>query len=119
MDAPRNYQVVGCSIRASWLDANGEMRMGHARILTIHEGGMELEFPDPPRSNSLVRLTSEKIKLTGTAHVRKSERMRGKHLVSIEFADGLRWHPPSEVQEPVALGAQGTFSRVWQAEYRK
>jgi hypothetical protein len=101
----RRYQVANSVLRASWLDANGNLKMAQGvRVLNVSEGGMALEMPERPLPTSMVRFESEKFKLRGAGAVRHSQKMSTGWMVGIEFANGLRWcAPEGDVEEPIML----------------
>ena len=104
----RRYAVEG-TIRASWLDMNGRLKVVHnARVLNICEFGMAIELPEPAQLISLVKLQSNKHKLLGEGVVRHCRRVASKYVVGVEFTDALRWKPPDEpIVEPIVLSDPG------------
>jgi hypothetical protein len=105
----RRYAVDGATLRVSWLDPNGSLKVAHsARVLNICEEGIAVELPEQAQLVSRVKLQSVKHKLLGEGTVRHCRRESSKYIVGIEFADGLRWRAPDEsVSEPVPLSDLG------------
>ena len=101
----RRYQVTNSTLRVSFLDMNGALKMiSAARVMNVSECGMALEFPEKPLPTSMVRFQSERFKLTGSASVRHAQKLGNPWMVGVEFANGLRWIPPDfEVEEPILL----------------
>ena len=100
----RRFAVHNSSLRVSWLDVQGQLKMAVARVLNVSESGMAVELPEKPLPTSMVRFQSEKHRLSGTAAVRHAYRFSSKWVVGVEFSDGLRWMPPDgEVEEPITL----------------
>jgi hypothetical protein len=101
----RRYQVAGSTLRVSYLDMNGTLKMvAAAQVLNVSESGMALELPEKPLPTSMIRFQSERFKLTGSAAVRHAQKITNSYMVGVEFATGLRWIPPDcEVEEPIPL----------------
>src|SRR5881397_3111771 len=101
----RRYTVDGATIRVAWLGLNGTLKVvQNARVLNISAEGMAFELPEPAQLVTRVKLQSDKHKLLGEATVRHCRREGSKHIVGVEFADGLRWRAPEEpVSEPIPL----------------
>ena len=100
----RRYTVRDSTLRVSWLDAKGQLKMAHVKVLNVSEGGMALELPEAPLTNSMIRFQSERHKLVGSAALRHCRKVGVKYIVGVEFTDGLRWIPPDvPVEEPIPL----------------
>ncbi|MGH9661612.1 MAG: PilZ domain-containing protein [Bryobacteraceae bacterium] len=100
----RRYAVADTTLKVSWLDQGGQLKMAYAKVLNVSEGGMAFELPEAPLATSMVRFQSEKHKVVGQAAVRHFRKVMTKWVVGVEFADGLRWMPPPEpVAEPIPL----------------
>src|SRR5437588_3642727 len=87
----RRYAVEGATVRVSWLDLNGTLKViQSARVLNISEEGMAFELPEAAQLVSRVKLQSDKHKLLGEGAVRHCRRVGAKYIVGVEFVDGLR-----------------------------
>ena len=84
---------VQASIRAAWVDAHGDLRMSHARVLNISQRGMAIELPQQPMRNGMIRIQSERYKLSACGSVRHILQVGGKFVVGLEL--------PADVQLPV------------------
>jgi hypothetical protein len=102
----RRYAVTNTILRVSWLDSTGQLKMSHAKVLNVCELGMAVELPESPKIGSMIRFQSEKLRLIGSATVRHGRQAGLRFVVGVEFADGLRWHPPEgDVEEPIPLAS--------------
>ena len=103
------FSVDKGMLRASWVDENGQLKVAQARVPNISESGMALVLPEQPRAASVVKLSSEKHRLLGSATVRYARRVGPNCIVGVEFINGLRWTPPDEtVKEPIPLSDQSS-----------
>ncbi|MGH9719740.1 MAG: PilZ domain-containing protein [Bryobacteraceae bacterium] len=102
------FSVDKGTLRASWVDEKGQLRVAQARVPNISESGMALVLPEQPRESSVVKLSSEKHRLLGSAAVRYTRRVGPNCIVGVEFVNGLRWTPPPDesIQEPIQLSDQ-------------
>jgi hypothetical protein len=100
----RRYALDAGTIKVSWLDVTGSMKMTRTRGLNISEGGIAIELPEAALPLSLVRFQSDRFNVRGAGYVRHCRRDGSKFVVGLEFAEGLRWTAPEgEPQEPIAL----------------
>lgn len=84
---------VQASVRAAWVDSHGDLRMSHARVLNISERGMAIELPQQPMRNGMVRIQSERFKVSACGSVRHILPVGGRFIVGLEL--------PPEVKLPV------------------
>jgi hypothetical protein len=102
--AHRRYALDAGTLKVSWLDATGSMKMTRTRGLNISEGGIALELPEAALPLSLVRFQSDRFNVRGAGYVRHCRREGSKFVVGLEFAEGLRWNAPEgEPLEPIPL----------------
>jgi hypothetical protein len=100
----RRYALDAGTIKVSWLDAAGAMKMTRTRGLNISEGGIAIELPEAAMPLSLVRFQSDRFNVRGAGYVRHCRREGSRFVVGLEFAEGLRWTPPpGDPQEPISL----------------
>jgi hypothetical protein len=100
----RRYALDAGTLKVSWLDLQGAMKMARTRGLNISEGGIAIELPEAALPLSLVRFQSDRFNLRGAGYVRHCHRAGAKFVVGLEFAEGLRWTPPEvEPTEPISL----------------
>ncbi len=92
----RRYSDKGSMIQASWIDAEGNVNVGMVRVINISEHGLALELPVVPQQAAMVRIQSDRHKLTGTAMVRHVSEQGSRCVVGLEFANGMKWIPPWE-----------------------
>ena len=90
----RRYSDKGSMIQASWIDAEGNVNVGMVRVINISETGLALELPVVPQQAAMVRIQSDRHKLTGAAMVRHVSEQGSRCVVGLEFANGMRWTPP-------------------------
>lgn len=104
----RRYQRYPSSgsLRAAWVDSSGELKLGHARILNVSEFGLAIELPEAPARNAMVRLQSEKLKLSGCSTVRHIATKGSKFVVGLELVDGLKMEMPVSRSAPVSASSQ-------------
>jgi hypothetical protein len=100
----RRYALDAGTIKVSWLDVTGSMKMTRTRGLNISENGIALELPEAALPMSLVRFQSDRFNVRGSGYVRHCRREGSKYVVGLEFAEGLHWTPPEgDPQEPISL----------------
>src|SRR5262249_50823981 len=67
----RRYQVAATSLRVTWLDTNGDMKVENsAQPIDVSETGMAVKLPEPALLLSRIRLESEQGELIGHGKVR-------------------------------------------------
>jgi len=100
----RRYALDAGTIKVSWLDVTGAMKMTRTRGLNISEGGIAIELPEAAMPLSLVRFQSDRFNIRGAGYVRHCRREGSRFVVGLEFAEGLRWTPPEgDPPEPISL----------------
>jgi hypothetical protein len=67
--------------------------MSHVRVLNISQHGMAIELPQQPMRNGMIRIQSERYKLSACGSVRHILQVGGKYVVGLEL--------PADVQLPV------------------
>jgi len=105
----RRYALDAGTLKVSWLDVSGAMKMTRTRGLNISEGGIAIELPEAAMPQSLVRFQSDRYNVRGAGYVRHCRRQGSRFIVGLEFAEGLHWTPPEgDPQEPISLCDPGT-----------
>jgi hypothetical protein len=105
----RRYALDAGTLKVSWLDVSGAMKMTRTRGLNISEGGIAIELPEAAMPQSLVRFQSDRYNVRGAGYVRHCHRQGSRYIVGLEFAEGLHWTPPEgDPQEPISLCDPGT-----------
>jgi hypothetical protein len=100
----RRYALDAGSLKVSWLDVTGAMKMTRTRGLNISEGGIALELPEAAMPQSLVRFQSDRFNVRGAGYVRHCRREGSRYVVGLEFAEGLHWVAPAgDPPEPISL----------------
>jgi hypothetical protein len=100
----RRYALDAGTLKVSWLDVSGAMKMTRTRGLNISEGGIAIELPEAAMPQSLVRFQSDRYNVRGAGYVRHCRRQGSRFIVGLEFAEGLHWTPPEgDPQEPISL----------------
>ena len=100
----RRYALDAGTIKVSWLDVTGAMKMTRTRGLNISEGGIAIELPEAAMPLSLVQFQSDRFNIRGAGYVRHCRREGSRFVVGLEFAEGLRWTPPEgDPPEPISL----------------
>ena len=105
----RRYALDAGTLKVSWLDVSGAMKMTRTRGLNISEGGIAIELPEAAMPQSLVRFQSDRFNVRGAGYVRHCRREGSRFVVGLEFAEGLHWAPPEgDPPEPISLCDPGT-----------
>jgi hypothetical protein len=105
----RRYALDAGTLKVSWLDVSGAMKMTRTRGLNISEGGIALELPEAAMPQSLVRFQSDRYNVRGAGYVRHCRRQGSRFIVGLEFAEGLHWTPPEgDPTEPIPLCDPGS-----------
>jgi hypothetical protein len=100
----RRYALDAGTIKVSWLDITGSMKMTRTRGLNISEGGIAIELPEAALPLSLIRFQSDRFNVRGAGYVRHCRREGSRYVVGLEFAEGLHWNPPAgDPPEPIQL----------------
>ena len=105
----RRYALDAGTLKVSWLDVTGAMKMTRTRGLNISEGGIALQLPEAAMPQSLVRFQSDRFNVRGAGYVRHCRREGSRYIVGLQFAEGLHWvAPPGDPQEPISLCDPGS-----------
>ena len=100
----RRYAVVDAgTLQVSWINTSGQMETARTRALNVSEDGIALHLPSAAMA-MLVRLRSDRFKLSVAGSVRYCRRSGSKYVVGLEFIENYHWTPPQgEVREPIPL----------------
>jgi len=105
----RRYALDAGTLKVSWLDVSGAMKMTRTRGLNISEGGIAIELPEAAMPQSLVRFQSDRFNVRGAGYVRHCRRQGSRYIVGLEFAEGLHWTTPEgDPPEPISLCDPGS-----------
>ena len=74
----------------SWEDASGPPKFTRAKCTDVSEGGLRLDMLVPVPLRTHVSLRAERLKLSGSATVRRVARSGSKYSVSVELSQPLR-----------------------------
>ncbi len=72
-------------VRISWQGQESTPRYVRGRCLDVSESGMRVEAPEPIPVRTLVLLSAERIKLSGSATVRHVTRQGAKYVLGLEL----------------------------------
>jgi hypothetical protein len=75
-------------MRISWED-QGEQCYATARCIDLSEGGMRVEATQQVRPGTRILISAERLKLSGAASVRRTERYGGKYLLGLQFTQAI------------------------------
>jgi hypothetical protein len=99
----RRYQLRRASLRVTWLDDTGRMRVAQSRAINVSEEGIALELPHAALPE-MVRIESKSLKFSGRGVVRYCRPAGDKFIVGVKFTGDLRWRPPKgKIHEPIPL----------------
>lgn len=77
-------------VRVGWEDQQGRAKFATAKCWDVSEWGIKLAVPEPVRTQSVVHLQSERLRLANSGVVRHCVRFGAVYLVGIEFSSRLR-----------------------------
>jgi hypothetical protein len=91
----RRHERVDCAMkgRAMWVDKSGRDKWAIVRIYNLSESGLRLDLPEKVEAHSLIRFTSDDMKVHGQATVRFCRHQGTKYVVGAEFVGGTTWKP--------------------------
>jgi hypothetical protein len=99
----RRYRLRRATLKVTWLDNTGRLRVARARALNVSEEGIALELSHPAM-HEMVRIESRNLKFSGRGVVRYCYPFGEKFVAGIKFTGDLRWSPPpGKVREPILL----------------
>jgi hypothetical protein len=75
-------------MRISWED-HGQQCFTTARCLDLSEDGMRIEVTQQVLPGTRILINAERLKLSGAASVRRTERCGGKFLLGLQFAQAF------------------------------
>jgi hypothetical protein len=75
-------------MRISW-EEQGQQCFTTARCLDLSEDGMRIEVAQQVRPGTRILINAERLKLSGAASVRRTERNGGKYLLGLQFAQAI------------------------------
>jgi hypothetical protein len=90
-------------IRISWED-NEQPRFAMAKCIDLSQNGLRIEAPQPIRPGTVIQLCADRIKLTGSATVRHSDRHGSKYLLGVQLNQAVLDKTIAELEgSPVAV----------------
>ena len=91
MNARRHDRIpyVG-PIRISWEDSTGQPKFAIAECLDVSESGIRIEAKEPISVRTTVSLLAERIRLAGSARVKRVTRSGSKCILGLEMSQPLR-----------------------------
>ena len=109
----RRIPYVG-PIRISWED-NGQPRFALAKCIDLSQNGLRIEAPQSVRPGTVIHLAAERIKLTGSATVRHSDRHGSKYLLGVQLNQAVLEKTIAELEgSPVVSVLIENLDRTYQ-----
>ena len=90
----RRIPYVG-PLRISWEEL-GQQCFAQARCIDISEEGMRVDVARPVRLGTRILLSAERLKVSGAADVRHTDRSGGRYLLGLNLSQALA---PSKLAE--------------------
>lgn len=72
-------------IRISWSGADGIPRYVLGKCLDVSESGLRLESPEAIPARTVISLSAERLKLSGSASVRHVDRRGARYILGLEL----------------------------------
>jgi hypothetical protein len=85
-------QQIDGNVWLTW-DSGGEMKQVRGKGLDISASGIRLESPEPLPVGSYVNFRIQGTLFAGAGRVCSCNRQQMRHVVGVEFGQGVKWDP--------------------------
>jgi|SRR5579872_1219449 len=93
-------------VQVSW-EERGETRFARGRCIDVGESGLRIELPVGIAQATEIRLNAERVRISGSARVRHTERYGSKYLIGVELSQALQAKALEALNDPRNLRAPG------------
>jgi len=76
-----------------WVDRDGKDKWAIIRIYDLSASGVRMDLPERVEARSVIRFSSDDMKIQGQATVRFCRHQGAKYVVGAEFVGGTAWPP--------------------------